>query len=117
MEAGDGGNGSGHIGSTAAEPGGVGWPAVGAGGAADCFRAWRGDDAAAAVEGGFGLDAAAAAAPGTTGPEGSAFMMLTAGIEAAVGKSKLIGLRGAGAACGNAASASAPSDAALQSVA
>jgi hypothetical protein len=58
---------------------------VGAGGLAVCFLACRAPDAAAG--GGFGLDAAAAATPGKTGPEGSGFMILTAGIEAAVGKS------------------------------
>ncbi len=53
-----------------------------------CFRE-RCDEAAAA-DGGFGLAAAAAAAPGRTGPVGSGFMMLTAGIDAAEGKSALI---------------------------
>jgi hypothetical protein len=52
----------------------------------DCFRACRvGDEA----EGGLGFAAAAAATPGKTGPVGSGFMMLTAGIEAALGKSML----------------------------
>ena len=79
-------------------------------------------DEAGAADCGFGLAAAAAAAPGRTGPVGSGFMMLTAGIEAAVGKSMLTILRGpdafagaAGAAawtCG--ASATAGSDALAQ---
>jgi hypothetical protein len=42
------------------------------------------------------LAAAAAATPGSTGPDGSGFMMLTAAIDAALGKSMLTTLRGPG---------------------
>ena len=76
-----------------------GWPdwpasvALGFGAAAlgfgdDCLRACR-----CAGADGFGLAAAAAATPGRTGPVGSGFMMLTAGIEEALGKSILTILR------------------------
>jgi hypothetical protein len=79
------GIGSGQIGSTAVGPGD--WPVIVAVEAlvwlADCLRACR------AVDGGLGFAAAAAATPGNTGPVGSGFMMLTAGIDAALGKSIL----------------------------
>ena len=81
-------------------------------------------DEAGAADCGFAR-AAAAATPGSTGPVGSGFMMLTGGIEAALGKSILTTLRdgdgfagalagaGAGAwACG--ASATRASDAFAQ---
>src|ERR1700722_2323383 len=87
------GMGSGQIGSTAVEV--ADWPViVAAAGLAACFRACRGDGGAAAPGGGFA--AAAAATPGKTGPEGSGFMMLTAGMEAALGKSILTTLRAPG---------------------
>ena len=82
--------GSGQIGSTAVEV--ADWPViVAAAGLPVCFRACRGDGGAAAA--GVGFAAAAAATPGNTGPEGSGFIMLTAGMEAALGKSILTTLR------------------------
>jgi hypothetical protein len=84
---GGGGTGSGQIGSTAVIPEGAGGAAAAGSGLAAGFRARR--DAGADCA--FGLAAAAAAAPGTTGPVGSVFMMLTAGMEAADGKSILTG--------------------------
>jgi hypothetical protein len=110
VEGGGGGTGSGQIGSTAAEPEGAGVAGVAA-----CFRACR--EGAVPAGDGFGLDAAAAAAPGTIGPDGSLFIMLTGGIDAAVGKSILIGLCCGCADCGTLTSATALSDAALQSAA
>ena len=89
------GSGSGQIGSTAAcAPDGAEWTAGGAGGlpAGLCVRREDAD----APDCGFGLAAAAAATPGSTGPDGSGFMMLTAGIDAALGKSMLTILRGLG---------------------
>jgi hypothetical protein len=50
-------------------------------------------DEAGAADDELGWEAAAAATPGSTGPVGSGFMMLTAGIEAALGKSILTTLR------------------------
>ena len=77
-----GGTGSGQMGSTAG--GGAPELAWGGGGFAACLRGRRGGGAAAGE--GFGFAAAAAATPGRTGPLGSGFIMLTAGIEAADGK-------------------------------
>ena len=83
-----GGTGSGQIGSTADW---VDWPVIVALGLGDCLRACRG--AADPAADGLGFAAAAAATPGKTGPVGSGFMMLTAGMEAALGKSMLTILR------------------------
>ena len=89
-----GGSGSGQIGSTAAcAPDAAGCRAAGAGALAAGLREWR--DEAGVPDCEFGLAAAAAATPGRTGPEGSGFMMLTAGIDAALGKSMLTTLCGA----------------------
>ena len=110
--AGGAGIGSGQIGST---PDWLDWPVMVALGLGlddeDCLRACRC---------GFGLEAAAAAAPGTTGPVGSGFMMLTAGMEAELGKSILTILRGpcplepAAGACAASATGASPT---LQTVA
>jgi len=89
-DCGGGGTGSGQIGSVAAEPGDAAWTGAGVGGLPACFRTRCDVEEGAAC--GLGLDAAAAATPGKTGPDGSGFMMLTAGIEAAVGKSIFTGL-------------------------
>jgi hypothetical protein len=62
---------------------------LGADGLAVCFRECRAEEAGGCA---FGLAAAAAATPGNTGPVGSGFMMLTAGIDAAVGKSMFTNL-------------------------
>jgi hypothetical protein len=79
--AGDAGIGSGQIGSTAGWPDGFVAATLGLG---------TGGDFRPCLDGcPFGLAAAAAATPGKTGPFGSGFMMLTAGIEAALGKSML----------------------------
>ena len=89
--------------------GGAGWAAACAagcagGGAPACLRDERRDVVCTgAVGGGFGFAAAAAATPGNTGPVGSAFMILTAGIDAAEGKSILtdtFGFAGAASATG-----------------
>jgi len=83
--------GSGQIGSTADDV--ADWPLIAAvaAGLAVCLCPCRGDEPA-----GFGFAAAAAATPGRTGPDGSGFMMLTAGMEAALGKSILTSLCGTG---------------------
>jgi len=78
--------------------------AIGAALLGACFRACRCEEPVPAA-GGLGLAAAAAAAPGKTGPVGSGFMILTGGIEAAVGKSILTGLW---LGCGVASATSAP---------
>ena len=116
--AGGAGTGSGQIGSGALEPEDADWATLE--GLLDCRRLWCVAEPAGC---GFGLDAAAAATPGKTGPVGSGFMMLTAGIEEALGKSILTILCGPGAlavfacAVACAASADAPSGMAAHNVA
>lgn len=68
--------------------------AAGAGGLAAGLCERR--DEAGAPDRGFGLAAATAATPGGTGPDGSGFMMLTGGIDAALGNPMLSSLRGPG---------------------
>ncbi len=72
----------------------AGCAATGAGGLAAGLCERR--DEAGAPDRGFGLAAATAATPGSTGPDGSGFMMLTGGIDAAFGKPMLSTLRGPG---------------------
>ena len=101
-----GGSGSGQIGSTAAC-----WPDAAALNGRLCgriggrFVLCERRDEAGAADCGFGLAAAVAATPGRTGPVGSEFMMLIAGIEAAVGKSMLTILRAPGEFAGAAGAA------------
>ena len=83
--------GCGQIGST---PDWLDWPARVAFGLGDDAALGLGDDCLCACRDGFGFAAAAAATPGSTGPVGSGFIMLTAGIEEALGKSILTILRG-----------------------
>ena len=105
---GGGGIGSGQIGSAAALA--PDWPVMDdAAGLALCFLACRGEEPA---EGALGFAAAAAATPGRTGPVGSGFMMLTRGIDAALGKSILTilcdGTFGCGCCVASATGASEP---------